>query len=127
MKLSKSQTSALFDLIKKELNSDINKRVREIKKQNKSMIEQSIIDFKKTDEYKAVMLLAKKFPKTNIDWSIKERIEILAHWTIKPKIASTFISVYDERTTIDLLAVDCKNLVELKQKINNHYKLKNRI
>lgn len=127
MKLSKEQSSAIFNLIQPELNSDKTKRIREIKKENKKIEEEAFEKFKRTDEYKAVMLLAKTFKGTGIDYSKKSQLQILSYWMLKPKTKSHYLSVYDERKTIEILAIDCKNLAQLKEKINSHYSLKKKL
>jgi hypothetical protein len=127
MKLSKEQLDVVFELIRKEVNSQERVTMREISLGNKKREQESVEKFKKTKEYEAVMLLAKSFPKTNIDWSKKSNIELLAHWMFKPKRESAYISSYEARKVITLLSIDCKTFAELKQKINEHYKLKNKL
>ena len=73
------------------------------------------------------MLLAKTFKGGNLDWSKKESIAILAYWMFKPERKTGFLYPYGERDTIQLLAIDCKNLAELKEKINVHYNLKKKL
>lgn len=127
MKLSKEQLDVVFELIRKEVNSQERVEMREIELGNKKREQESIEKFKKTKEYKAVMLLAKSFPRTSVDFSKKHNIELLANWMFKPKRESCFISSYEARNVITLLSIDCKNFAELKQKINEHYKLKNKL
>jgi hypothetical protein len=127
MKLSKEQLDAVFGLIRDEVNSQANVAMREIDLGNKKREQEAVEKFKKTKEYEAVMLLAKAFPKTNIDYSRKENIESLAHRMFKPQKESTFISSYEARKVIALLAIDCKNFAELKDKINKHYNLKKKL
>lgn len=127
MKLSKEQLDVVFELIRKEVNSQEKVAMREIALGNKKREQESVEKFKKTKEYEAVMLLAKSFPKTNIDYSKKSNIELLSHWMFKPKRESVFISSYEARKVITLLSIDCKTFYELKQKINEHYKLKNKL
>ena len=127
MKLSKAQSDAIFNLIRGELNSKEAVNRREIELGNKKREEEAIEKFKKTPEFKAVMLLAKTFKGGNLDWSKKESIAILAYWMFKPERKTGFLYPYGERDTIQLLAIDCKNLAELKEKINVHYNLKKKL
>ena len=127
MKLSKEQLDVIFELIRREVNSQERVAMREIKLGNKKREQEAIEKFKKTKEYAAVTLLSKTFRKTNIDWSHKDKIEILAHWMFKPKRESCFISSYEARKVITLLSIDCKTFAELKDKINKHYNLKKKL
>lgn len=127
MKLSRAQTDAIFNLIRPELNSRESVAMREIQLGNKKREEEVIEKFKKTPEFKAVMLLSKTFKKSSFDWSKKEIIAILANWMFKPERKSVLLSSYGERHNIELLAIDCKTLVELKEKINVHYNLKKKL
>jgi hypothetical protein len=127
MKLSKEQLDVVFELIRDEVNSQERVAMREIALGNKKREQESVEKFKKTKEYEAVTMLAKSFPKTNIDWSKKNNIEILANWMFKPKREPAYISPYEARKVITLLSIDCKTFVELKQKINEHYKLKKKL
>lgn len=130
MKLSKAQSDAIFDLIRKELNSIESIEKREEDLGNKKREKESIEKFLKTPEYAAIMLLSKTFKGKNIDlvgWGQKRGIEILAHRMFKPERKRTFFNAYEQRPVIELLAIDCKNLAELKQKINVHYNLKNKL
>lgn len=127
MKLSKEQLNAVFELIRDEVNSQENVAMKEIDLGNKRREQESVEKFKKTKEYEAIMLLAKTFRRTYVDWSKKDKIETLAHWMFKPKRESCFISSRDARNTIALLAIDCKNFAELKDKINKHYNLKKKL
>jgi hypothetical protein len=127
MKLSKEQLDAVFELISKEVNSQNKVAMRDISLGNKKREQEAVEKFKKTKEYEAVVLLAKAFPKTYVDWSKKDKIESLAHWMFKPERKSTFISSWDARKVIALLSIDCKNFAELKDKINKHYNLKNKL
>ena len=119
MKLSKAQSDAIFSLIRDELNSKKAVASREIELGNKKREQESIEKFKNTPEFKAIMLLGKTFKARGIglvEWSHKAGIEMLAHTMFKP-----------ERNTIELLAIDCKNLAELKEKVNAHYNLKKKL
>jgi len=127
MKLSKEQLDAVFELIRSEVNSQSRVAMRDIDLGNKKREQEAVEKFKKTKEYEAVMLLAKAFPKTNIDYSKKENVESLAHRMFKPHRESTFISSYEARKVITLLSIDCKNFAELKDKINKHYNLKKKL
>jgi hypothetical protein len=127
MKLSKAQSDAIFNLIREELNSMEKVAQREILLGNKKREQEAVTEFKKTKEYDAVMLLGKTFKGRQIDWSKKEHIEQLAIFMFKPERKSGFYTISKERETIELLAIDCKTLVELKEKINVHYKLKNKL
>src|SRR3972149_1951561 len=119
MKLSKEQSCAVFSSIEKELNVKTNKLVRERKSRNEKVIAETIEKFKKTAEYKAVMLLAKTFKNLPLaDCAKKDGIESLARRMFKPKLETTHLYIFDERKTIEILAIDCKNLAELKEKIN---------
>lgn len=127
MKLSKEQLNAIFDLIRDEVNSRAKVEAREIALGNKKREKEAIEKFKKTKEYEAVMLLGKTFPKTSADLSRKDRIERLACYMFKPKRESVYISPFEARKEITLLSIDCKTFAELKQKINEHYKLKKKL
>lgn len=127
MKLSKEQLDVVFELIRGEVNSQERVAMREIALGNKKREQESVEKFKKTKEFKAIMLLAKSFPRTSIDFSKKHNIELMAHRMFKPERKSVFISQYEARNTITLLSIDCKNFAELKQKINEHYKLKKKL
>lgn len=130
MKLSKAQSEAIFNLIRPELNSFESIKMREIQLGNKKREQESIEKFKKTPEFKAITLLGKTFKGKNIglvEWCQKDGIEILAHSMFKPERKSPFFSSYGERNTIQLLAIDCKTLAELKEKINVHYNLKKKL
>lgn len=114
--------------LKKKLNSQFTKRIREIKKRNLKAIAESIEKFKKTAEYKAVMLLGQTFKGSTItDWTSKNSVEYLACKMFKPKSESQYLYVFDERKTIQILAIDCKNLAQLKEKLNTHYGLKKKL
>jgi len=127
MKLSKEQLDAVFGLIEREVNSQNRVAMREISLGNKKREQEAVEKFKKTKEYEAVMLIAKAFPKTNIDYSRKDNIESLAHRMFKPHRESAFISSWEARKAITLLSIDCKNFAELKEKINKHYNLKKKL
>ena len=127
MKLSKEQLDAVFELIRGEVNSQSRVAMRDIDLGNKKREQEAVEKFKKTKEYAAVMLLAKSFPRTNIDYSRKENVESLAHRMFKPKRESCFISSYEARKVITLLSIDCKTFAELKDKINKHYNLKKKL
>lgn len=127
MRLSKEQLDAIFELIRDELNSQAKVKERAIKNGNKKREQEAVEKFKKTKEYEAVMLLAKTFPRTYIDWSKKDKIESLANWMFEPKKESTYISSWEGRNEIALMAIDCKNFAELKDKINKHYNLKKKL
>ena len=130
MKLSKAQSHAIFSLIRDELNSKKAVSSREIELGNKKREQESIEKFKNTPEFKAIMLLGKTFKARGIglvEWSHKAGIEMLAHTMFKPERKSAFFSSQRERNTIELLAIDCKNLAELKEKVNAHYNLKKKL
>lgn len=130
MKLSKAQTDAIFNLIRKELNSREALAIREIQLGNKKREEESLEKFKKTPEYDALMLLSKTFKGKKVelsDWGKKTGIEVLSRVMFKPERKSPYLNAYGERHNIELLAIDCKTLIELKDKINVHYNLKNKL
>lgn len=128
MKLSKSQSNAIFNLIKDELNSNGTKIQKENKAYNKKVVLELVKEFKTTDEYKALKLLNINLPESLYFKEFNfSTISILAVNMFKPKLKPEYISSYTERDAIELLAIDCKTLKELKVKIVNHYGLKKSI
>lgn len=128
MKLSKQQSQAIYNLIHNEINSINNKRFKEADKKNEKAIQESVEKFKKTKEYEAIEMLSNRFKKLKLTkYSNKATIEYLATEMFKPKTISAFLHYKNERDTIELLAIDCKTLTELKQKINIHYSLKKKL
>lgn len=128
MKITKEQARAIFSLFQKQLQSSQRKEVRLIEVENRKLEVETFEKFKLTPEYSAMQLLSKSFPGTDLARIFKSRyhIEQMAIEFFKIKFKDKYAHSYfhNEIDTINLLAIDCKSLVQLKEAVSKHYNVK---
>lgn len=132
MKLTGIQAESIFYKIKDELEKKFKALEKINKATNKRIRENTLNEFKKSPEYKALVLLSKTYPA--FDKIVKGKnnnfsLQYVADALIKPTYTKEhlYASEYDEKRVIAKIAIGCKNSKELADAINSEYKLKNKI
>ncbi len=131
MKLSGAQADAIYNVIKDQLVKSLKTTSKENKKKNLAIKADTLSKFKLTDEYKALVLLAKSFKSVSsvFEKQNKETLQKMADTIIKPTyLEEHHYPVFHEvKQNILLLSLSCANSKELSKAINVHYNLTNKI
>ena len=122
MKISRKQAESVFNLIRDEVNKNNSKHIKEVRAYNKKLESDALEKFKKTPEYKALLLIKKTFGlidrSVNLD---KHTLTRISMEMFKIKRRSEIMLSYNQAPVIEVLAIDCKNFKELFEVVKKHY------